>query len=86
MPTAPVNPAAPSTVAVAAAVTVWSPSVPIVVGAEGFTVTSMVWVALPTVLVAVTVTVAVPAATPVSVTTEPLADTVNTAVLLLVAL
>ena len=82
----PLKAPATSTSTLSPAVTVWAASVPVAAGAAGATVTSKDWVALPTVLVTVTVTVAVPAATPVSVTTEPVVDTVNTAVSLLVAL
>ena len=52
----------------------------------GVMVAVRVCVALPARLVAVTVTLAVPAATPVSLTTEPLVETVSLASSLDVAL
>ena len=82
----PLKAPAASTVALAPAVRVWAASAPAAWGAAGATVTAMVWVALPVVLVAVTVTVARPSATPVRVRTEPVVDTVTAAVSLLVAL
>ena len=77
------NPDAMSTVRVSLTCRVcaasWAPSV----GAGGrFTVTVRIWVALPVALAATTVTVAVPAATPMSVTTDPARATSSTAPLL----
>ena len=79
----PLKPAAMSMVRVSVACRVCAASGAPSVGAGGrFTVADMVWVALPVTLAAVTVTVAVPAATPVSVITEPARAMSSTAPLL----
>ena len=79
----PLKPAATSAVRVSVTCRVCAASVAPRVGAGGrFTVTAMVWVALPVRLAAATVTVAVPAATPVSVTTDPARAMSRTAALL----